>query len=333
MSYANPLLIPNWDMRRRVQRFLDSHPGFVPDGWPDRIPPLPRDNHPLPRLSNSTSDGVGETTIPWPYVLCVALPSLSVFRSLVPDLLQILDVGKNDIWRKNAVTLKLLGFLFGFLCLCGLVMLARRHRSLWGDAFILSLSRSTGLAVLLIGALSCVSPELIANRCCLGAILGAILPYSIENANRVTGFRNEHSVLRFLGLLSVAGLSYCAALLRLGVWNSTPLAGLSNSSAGAAALLFGVFFALCFDGWVDKGPAERCILALMLSSGISLAVWAYLSEEWHLFPNCLLIAGGVIFSFASGMSLISELRTTQIHWIGYSSFAMLSAGIAISIHG
>lgn len=34
----------NWGVRREVQRFLDAHPGYVPQGWPDRlmIPPAPQ---------------------------------------------------------------------------------------------------------------------------------------------------------------------------------------------------------------------------------------------------------------------------------------------------
>jgi len=34
-------IIPNWDMRRRVQAFMDQHPSYVPVGWPDRTVPAP----------------------------------------------------------------------------------------------------------------------------------------------------------------------------------------------------------------------------------------------------------------------------------------------------
>eukprot|EP00747_Dinoflagellata_sp_TGD_P095661 gnl/TRDRNA2_/TRDRNA2_166551_c0_seq1.p1 gnl/TRDRNA2_/TRDRNA2_166551_c0~~gnl/TRDRNA2_/TRDRNA2_166551_c0_seq1.p1 ORF type:complete len:312 (-),score=32.11 gnl/TRDRNA2_/TRDRNA2_166551_c0_seq1:314-1228(-) len=35
-------LFPNWDMRRRVQVFLDAHPDYIPEGWPDRHVPVPK---------------------------------------------------------------------------------------------------------------------------------------------------------------------------------------------------------------------------------------------------------------------------------------------------
>eukprot|EP00747_Dinoflagellata_sp_TGD_P076116 gnl/TRDRNA2_/TRDRNA2_159018_c0_seq1.p1 gnl/TRDRNA2_/TRDRNA2_159018_c0~~gnl/TRDRNA2_/TRDRNA2_159018_c0_seq1.p1 ORF type:complete len:442 (-),score=56.79 gnl/TRDRNA2_/TRDRNA2_159018_c0_seq1:25-1350(-) len=42
----------NWGVRREVQRFLDAHPGYTPQGWPDRCPPPP------PKV-RSASSGAG----------------------------------------------------------------------------------------------------------------------------------------------------------------------------------------------------------------------------------------------------------------------------------
>eukprot|EP00931_Biecheleriopsis_adriatica_P033526 TRINITY_DN19458_c0_g1_i2.p2 TRINITY_DN19458_c0_g1~~TRINITY_DN19458_c0_g1_i2.p2 ORF type:complete len:259 (+),score=41.26 TRINITY_DN19458_c0_g1_i2:98-874(+) len=35
-SLTDMVLIPNWDMRRRVQSFLEANPRYVPEGWPDQ---------------------------------------------------------------------------------------------------------------------------------------------------------------------------------------------------------------------------------------------------------------------------------------------------------
>lgn len=34
-------LVPNWDIRRAVERFLMQNPGYIPHGWPDRSIPAP----------------------------------------------------------------------------------------------------------------------------------------------------------------------------------------------------------------------------------------------------------------------------------------------------
>eukprot|EP00444_Apocalathium_aciculiferum_P006074 CAMPEP_0183395100 /NCGR_PEP_ID=MMETSP0370-20130417/9067_1 /TAXON_ID=268820 /ORGANISM="Peridinium aciculiferum, Strain PAER-2" /LENGTH=421 /DNA_ID=CAMNT_0025575637 /DNA_START=41 /DNA_END=1302 /DNA_ORIENTATION=+ len=39
--FEDTTLVPNWDMRRRVQSFLDAHPHVTPEGWRDRIVPKP----------------------------------------------------------------------------------------------------------------------------------------------------------------------------------------------------------------------------------------------------------------------------------------------------
>eukprot|EP00445_Apocalathium_hangoei_P089035 CAMPEP_0204206378 /NCGR_PEP_ID=MMETSP0361-20130328/71009_1 /ASSEMBLY_ACC=CAM_ASM_000343 /TAXON_ID=268821 /ORGANISM="Scrippsiella Hangoei, Strain SHTV-5" /LENGTH=70 /DNA_ID=CAMNT_0051169781 /DNA_START=30 /DNA_END=239 /DNA_ORIENTATION=+ len=33
--FEDTTLVPNWDMRRRVQSFLDAHPHVTPEGWSD----------------------------------------------------------------------------------------------------------------------------------------------------------------------------------------------------------------------------------------------------------------------------------------------------------
>lgn len=38
---TNKELHTNWGVRREVQCFLDAHPGYVPQGWPDRKVPVP----------------------------------------------------------------------------------------------------------------------------------------------------------------------------------------------------------------------------------------------------------------------------------------------------
>ncbi|CAE8599216.1 unnamed protein product [Polarella glacialis] len=38
-SLADSNLIPNWDVRRRVQAFLEAHPNHTPEGWTDRTVP------------------------------------------------------------------------------------------------------------------------------------------------------------------------------------------------------------------------------------------------------------------------------------------------------
>jgi len=44
-------LTTNWDMRRRIQAFLDAHPSYTPEGWPDRTMPPPK---PMLRTVSST---------------------------------------------------------------------------------------------------------------------------------------------------------------------------------------------------------------------------------------------------------------------------------------
>ncbi|CAK0872513.1 unnamed protein product [Prorocentrum cordatum] len=41
MPVLDTSLHPNWGTRREVQGFLDDHPGYVPQGWPDRTVPGP----------------------------------------------------------------------------------------------------------------------------------------------------------------------------------------------------------------------------------------------------------------------------------------------------
>lgn len=35
-------LVPNWDIRRAMERFLRDNPGYIPCGWPDRAIPSPQ---------------------------------------------------------------------------------------------------------------------------------------------------------------------------------------------------------------------------------------------------------------------------------------------------
>eukprot|EP00929_Paragymnodinium_shiwhaense_P108672 TRINITY_DN74995_c0_g1_i1.p1 TRINITY_DN74995_c0_g1~~TRINITY_DN74995_c0_g1_i1.p1 ORF type:complete len:390 (+),score=71.04 TRINITY_DN74995_c0_g1_i1:51-1220(+) len=48
-------LITNWDMRRRVQSFLEANPGYVPEGWADRSVPPPQTS-PTQMAGSSGSD-------------------------------------------------------------------------------------------------------------------------------------------------------------------------------------------------------------------------------------------------------------------------------------
>lgn len=46
-------LAPDLDARRRVQAFLDDHPGYIPDGWPDRDLPPPGGSHAVTAMASA----------------------------------------------------------------------------------------------------------------------------------------------------------------------------------------------------------------------------------------------------------------------------------------
>lgn len=50
---------PNWMVRREVQQFLDDHPEYVPQGWPDRNVPSPASRPARGRLASGLAAGFG----------------------------------------------------------------------------------------------------------------------------------------------------------------------------------------------------------------------------------------------------------------------------------
>lgn len=44
VELGSRVLHPNWGVRREVQRFLEEHPGYLPQGWSSRKVPLPGDD-------------------------------------------------------------------------------------------------------------------------------------------------------------------------------------------------------------------------------------------------------------------------------------------------
>jgi len=128
LPIPSDLLIPNWDVRRRVRAFIDAHPGYVPDGWPDRDVPPPqqavschsvgipfRDGGQFMRFARRILVSAGVLLI-----LCASTASVSAAcRALGPMLSCALD------------------FFFRPSTLCGLVACASRcivRNSEWGRA-------------------------------------------------------------------------------------------------------------------------------------------------------------------------------------------------------
>jgi len=54
MTLSSTQTYPNWGVRREIQRFLEDHPDYVPQGWTDRHVPQP-EQAPMPSPSRNTS--------------------------------------------------------------------------------------------------------------------------------------------------------------------------------------------------------------------------------------------------------------------------------------
>ncbi|CAK0896048.1 unnamed protein product [Prorocentrum cordatum] len=335
---SHSILIPNWDMRRRVQSFLDMHPGYVPDGWPDRRMPLPA-SPTIPVDGCVICEGLV-------VMIVICLSFVVTFNALdrgggygVQELKgtsfsleeELADapatgVGPND-WVSNGGSWRPALFIVGGLSNIPRLVVDRRSLVLqsWSVAFLCALLSYIGLAMMEFSLVLYIVPRAVMSRLALGGTSLMIAPAAADLAYDMTQLRHRYQRVKFLFSLlqSLGGMLLCLGLV---AWRFPAFASSPTTLAGS--ILLSVAKAFQNMNWHMEGVIQRFVWTLFGCSGFAwICFGAIVDWNLSLALNSLALSGATLSVIGASAS---EAGHDRVQSISLSGAMMLIICVAAS---